>query len=325
MLNWKPFTGNSYDWDNITKQFKENDFRQSFAWGEHLKYIGWKVERKQLIKDNYTNLIQYSLKKKWPIIAVYITGIDSNNLKYLSLLIDDLKYEYRNYFMYIRFDSHNKKSCESLSSLKFLKFKKTIYSIRERHHSFVNLNNSHDEILKSTKQKWRYNLKKAQKKPVVIEVVDQIDPDEIWNLSKDLSNFKNIKNLYTYKELESYKKYLKEITLIVRAKNMKNQIVGYYICTIFNFNSFQIFNAVNKEGNSLLAGYATLMFIISELKKLGIQNLYLGELNKKRYPGNFQFKSSFNQKKFEVIGEYEYSSNLLIRLLFNFYLYIRNA
>ena len=74
-----------------------------------------------------------------------------------------------------------------------------------------------------------------------------------------------------------------------------------------------------------MAGYTILMYLHKSLKNINIEKLYLGELNRKRYPGNYQFKSGFNQKKVSVIGEYDYSKIKLIRIIFNLYLYLRNA
>jgi hypothetical protein len=324
MFEWKDFIGNEIEWETVLKQNPDYDFRQSYFWGNYLKDIGWSLQRKELTHDDRKILIQVIYKKFWPFVAIYLAGISKNEIKFLPSLIKHLKSKFKNHFMYVKFDSHNIENQTSLSELKSANFKKTIYSFRSRMHSVVNLNKSYDEILKNTKQKWRYNLKKALEKQLLIEKINNFDPDEIWKLSNELARLKGIKNLYSLNELKSYQKNLKEIALIVRAKNLNNEILGYYICIIHGNKAFQIFNAVNKNGNNLMAGYTILMFVIKKLKEKKIEKLYLGELNKKKYPGNFQFKSSFNQNSINIIGEYEYTNFYLFKLFLSIYLYIKN-
>ena len=57
------------------------------------------------------------------------------------------------------------------------------------------------------KAKWRYNYRKAQKK-VFIDTLEDIDPDEVFKLCKDLSKFKGIRHLYNLEELKEFKSKL---------------------------------------------------------------------------------------------------------------------
>ncbi len=326
MIEWNKYSGNEENWDTFIKKKSGGDFRQAYFWGNYLEEIGWNLRRVELIHNNErTTLIQYSYKKLWPVCAVYLNGLSENDIQFISSLIKEIEKEFCTYLIYFRFDSHDISSQKKIDELKKNGFKKSIYSLRNNEHSIFNLNKSTDEVLKNAKQKWRYNYNKALKKNVYLEVLENIDPDEIYKLTLDLSKFKKIRNLYSLHELIAYKKHLKENFFIIRAKDKNFNIVGYYICIMFNNKAYQVFNAVNKEGNQLMAGYTILMYLHKSLKNINIKELYLGELNKKRYPGNYQFKSGFNQKKVTVIGEYDYSKIKLIRIVFNLYLYLRNA
>ena len=174
------------------------------------------------------------------------------------------------------------------------------YKRRSNVHSVVDLILSKEEILKKSKQKWRYNYKKSLEKEVLLEVVNEININEIYSLVQELSKFKKIRNLYSLNEIKSLKKNFQSNLLIIRAKNKSSKVIGYYFCVIFKNKAYQIFNAVNKKGNSLMCGYRILIYLIDELKKRDIKELYLGELNKKRYP-EIQFKSGFNQDMIDVI------------------------
>lgn len=323
---WKKYSGNEKDWDNFIKLKSGGDFRQAFFWGKYIEQIGWKIRRMELSNNGVKiALIQYSFKKMWPVSAVYFNGLSVEDIQFIPSLIQEIQKELNLYMIYFRLDSHDIMNQNKIDELKKNGFRKATYSLRNNEHSVFDLNKNKDEVLKNAKQKWRYNYKKAIKKNIHLEVVQSINPSEIFKLSAELSKFKKIRNLYSMDELLAYQEHLKDNVLIVRAKDETLKVVGYYICIIFNNKAYQVFNAVNKTGNHLMAGYTVLIFLHDALRKLNIEFLYLGELNKKRYPGNYQFKSGFNQRKIQVIGEYDYSKVRFLKKMFNFYLYLKNA
>ena len=326
METWKKFSGTESDWDTFIKNKCGGDFRQAFFWGNYLEEIGWNTRRVELTRGNKRDaIIQYSFKKIWPVCAIYLNGLSQADVRFIPSLIREIKKDFPFHLLYIRFDSHDISTQNKIDELKKLGFRAALYTIRNKEHSIFNLEKNTEEVLKNTKQKWRYNYKKALKKNINLEIVENIEPEEIFKLSLELSKFKKIRSLYSLSELFAYQKHLKRNVFIVRAKDKNFKVVGYYICIIFNGKAYQVFNAVNKIGNQLMAGYRVLMYLHKTLKKNKIKELYLGELNKKRYPGNYQFKSGFNQKRIQVIGEYDYSEIKFVSIIFNLYLYLKNA
>ncbi|MDC3158657.1 peptidoglycan bridge formation glycyltransferase FemA/FemB family protein [Candidatus Pelagibacter sp.] len=326
MLESKNFIGNKNEWDKLTLKLNNNDFRQSFSWGEYLKSTGWNLER--LIFEYEGDIkftVQYTLKKFWPICIIYLPSGINGKSSYFYDFINEIKMKYKKYLLYIRVDIRTEKKDELLNEIKKIGFSKSIYSIRSREHMKVNLEDEIDIILKNTKQKWRYNYKKALKKNIKLERIKDLDPQEIYNLCKELSEFKSIRYLYQLKELKEFKKNLESYIECVRATDENLNILGYYVCIIHDNIAYQIFNAVNKNGNRLMAGYSILFEIIRNLKKKNIKELDLGELNQKRYPGNYQFKRGFNQRYYNVAGEYDWSSNIIIKYLINLYMLLTKA
>ena len=323
MIEWLKYSDDKSGWEKIIQNDKYCDFRQSYNWGQYLSDIGWEIKRYSIVEDgNVIGGIQYQLKIKWPLCAVYLTSIACNRVEIIKELINKIKKDYKYHIIYFRIDTHQKKDEALLLDFKKIGLFECKYKRRSNVHSVVDLNLSKEEILKKSKQKWRYNYKKSLEKEVFLEVVNEININEIYSLVQELSKFKKIRNLYSLNEIKSLKENFQTNLIIIKAKNKSTKVVGYYFCVIFKNKAYQIFNAVNKEGNSLMCGYQILIYLIDELKKRDIKKLYLGELNKKRYPGNFQFKSGFNQDVIDVIGEYEYSTLGIFRYMINFYLYI---
>ena len=326
MLKFEKFNGGKLEWNKYCENLGDNDFRQTFDWGEYLHSTGWNVERLIFKENNEVKFcVQYIYKKLWPIYTIYLpSGLIGDN-KYIEYFLNKIKKKYKNYFIYLRIDIRKETKEENLEKLLELGLTRTIYSIRSREHMKVFLKREINEILKNTKQKWRYNYRKALKKNIIIQTIVDINPNEIFDLCKDLSKFKKIRYLYNLNELQEFKNRLGNYIHCVRAIDNDSNVLGYYICIIYKDIAYQIFNAVNERGNKLMAGYTILFHVIESLKKKNIKELDIGEINKKRYPGNFQFKSSFNQKIFQVIGEYEWSSNIVLKYLINFYMYLIKA
>ena len=323
MIKWLKYSDDKSGWEKIIQNDKYCDFRQSYNWGQYLSDIGWEIKRYSIVEDgNVIGGIQYQLKTKWPICAVYITNIACNRVEIIKKLIEKISQDYKYHTIYFRIDTHQKKDSAMLNDFKKIGLFECKYKRRNNLHSVVDLSLSKDKILNKAKQKWRYNFRKSLKKDMILEVMDEIYTNEVYSIIKELSVLKKIRNLYNLKEIESLKKNFKDDLLIIRAKNKNNIVIGYYFCVIFNNKAYQIFNAINKEGNSLMCGYRTLIYLIDELKKRKIKKLYLGELNKNRYPGNFQFKSGFNQDVINTIGEYEYSRLGITKRIINIYLYL---
>jgi lipid II:glycine glycyltransferase (peptidoglycan interpeptide bridge formation enzyme) len=322
---WKPYNEGREKWNEFILS-SPNDFRQSFDWGEYLKFTGWKLNRIALYEDmKIIAAVQYTYRKMWPFLVIYLpSGISGNN-EYLKSFIKNIKKEYKLYFIYLRIDVRNKDNNSIISILKSLKFKQPIYSIRSRIHQFVSFKDDCDQILKNAKQKWRYNYRQAIKKDINLNVVDDINPEEIYHLSKELSKFKGIKHPYSYKQLEEFKKHLKKYAHIIRASDHNSKVIGYHICIIHNDMAYQVFNGVNADGNKLMAGYSILIFVIESLRKYELKYMDIGEINEKRYPGNYQFKRGFNQNYIKVVGEYEWASNVLFKYFINLYMYLINA
>ena len=326
MIIFEKFTGNKIEWNTFCENHGNNDFRQTYEWGEYLNSTGWNVERYKFVENEKTKFcIQYVYKKFWPVYIIYLpSGIIGDN-KYIKNFLLEIKKRYKNYFIYFRVDSRKELKIDNLEKLLKLGLKKTVYSIRSREHMRVFLDKEINEILESTKQKWRYNYRKALKKKVFIDTLEDIDPNEVFKLCKDLSKFKKIRYLYNLQELKEFKSKLGKSIHCVRATDSHSNVVGYYICIIYKDIAYQIFNAVNKKGNELMAGYTILFHVIKTLKEKKIKELDIGEINKDRYPGNFQFKKSFNQNIFKVVGEYEWASNIFLKYLINLYMYLIKA
>tara|TARA_Y100000768_G_C23986739_1_gene689350 strand:- start:2159 stop:3154 length:996 start_codon:yes stop_codon:yes gene_type:complete len=323
---WEEFTQSPEEWNERIEKNKGADFRQSFFWGDYLKELGWNVKR--LVNKNKKKTIsqiQVNYRIFWPFCAIYINGISRKSIQSLPSIIRYFDRKFYFCLKYYRIDSHDEIDNSTTWELNKILFKKTTYSLRSRQHTYMNINESFSNILEKAKHKWRYNFKKAAQNNINFFVEKNININEIYKISSQLSKFKNIKNLYKISELKAYEKYLSKNVYIIRAEDNEHNSLGYYICILFNSKAYQIFNAVNSKGNKLMVGYTILSFLYESLKDNKIDTLYMGELNKERYPGNYQFKSGLNQNKINIIGEYDYSKISMIKKLFNLFLYIKKA
>jgi len=209
MNEWEEFTENSEIWNKRIGEDKGADFRQCFFWGDYLGELGWNVKR--LIKKNKNKTIsqvQVNYKIFWPFCAIYINGISKVGIQSIPSIIRYFDRKFYFFLKYYRIDSHDEIDSSTARELNKILFKKTSYSLRAREHTYMNISGSFSNVVEKAKHKWRYNFKKAEKNNPIFILEKKINTDEIYKISTQLAQFKNIKNLYEYRELKAYEKYL---------------------------------------------------------------------------------------------------------------------
>ena len=125
MIIFEKFTGNKIEWNTFCENHGNNDFRQTYEWGEYLNSTGWNVERYKFVENEKTKFcIQYVYKKFWPVYIIYLpSGIIGDN-KYIKNFLLEIKKRYKNYFIYFRVDSRKELKIDNLEKLLKLGLKK---------------------------------------------------------------------------------------------------------------------------------------------------------------------------------------------------------
>lgn len=205
-----------------------------------------------------------------------------------------------------------------------LKLKKSFVDIQPPDSTFLDLTKSEDELLQNMHSKWRYNIRLAQKKGVVIKkyfgndekITEKIDT--FYSLTKETNaRDKNRSHAKAY--------YL---DLITRTKNQENipKITLYIaeheneeiasIITLFNKDeAVYLYGASSNKKRNLMPNHLLQWTAICDAKKYGskIYDFYgmSPEGKDENHPmhGLFMFKSNFGGEEIHRIGSWDFPLN----------------
>jgi hypothetical protein len=304
---------NKSDWDEIISKYNGH-IKQSYNWGELKQNAGWKCLRlKYSTKLQEKNkILQILYKKKFFFVFIYIAGnIINDDLNSNRDLLNFLKKKYRRKILYVRYhneDELDPKYCEILKRLGWKKpnFHKGQNSITKKNLS------CEQELMKSYKQKWRYNLKKSYESNFKISIERKISSEEIFNLSRKHENLKKAKKSYLHYDYQIYPllKYFKN-DLIIGKVLLNNQIIALRIFILYNNIAWNYMNINETKGIELNTGYRLLHDLTNEFLKMGVKKIFLGDLNNKQFPGKYQFNTGYEKNVTETNGEFIYSNSKL--------------
>jgi lipid II:glycine glycyltransferase (peptidoglycan interpeptide bridge formation enzyme) len=175
------FCKNREDWSSSLEQ--ENEFLQSFDWGEFKKDAGEEVIRIQVLeKDELKNQFQGILTDLKIVKYLYLPRIKFRNKEELEKVIDFLKKQ--------KIDFVRVESTENLpiSGLEVKKVKN-----RQPETTWVlDINKSEEDLLSTMHSKTRYNINLASRKGVQIK--ESEDVEIFWNLVRKTSERQSIKS-----------------------------------------------------------------------------------------------------------------------------------
>ncbi len=318
---WEVYNGTASEWNNFI--YKNNSqFRQLYEWGESKKKLGWHILR-VVKKKNDKILIcaQINIKKKFLFTLCYIPGGIVGDLKFLDKgFFRIIRNLFNNKFIYIRSDFVKLKNKSDEKNLENCSWSKPYYKMNNEIYISVDLTKTNQEILKEAKQKWRYHYKKSLSKELICELQVNNNANYIVNINEDLSRQNNVRNIYQFREVQSWIESLKDKLLVTTVFNKNKEILGVRSSVIVDKVAWHNFSGVNQKGRDSLAGYQLLFFMFDVCRSKGIKEINLGELNFESWPGPYRFKNGLKKSStiYAALGEWEWSNFILLKHIINF-------
>lgn len=189
----------------------------------------------------------------------------------------------------------------------------------------VNIFDNPEINFKNFNSKWRNQLRKALSYQPTFDFGSE---------EKLISDFVSL-----YNEMHKIKlfKYEKDVSLnnfLLLQKNMKkgfnilivrvnNVAVCGCVLYIIGSKAFYHLAASNHEGRNMLSSNAMIWFLINKLRELDVKKLDLVGIDPINNWGSYHFKKGIGGELIRYVGEWEMSSNSLIRILMNILLYTK--
>lgn len=304
---------NKTDWDEIISNYGGH-LKQSYNWGELKQNSGWKCLRLRYSTEfqEKNKILQILYKKRFFFVFIYIAGnIINDDFNSNKSLLNFLKKKFKRKIIYVRYHNEDELDQNYCEILKKLGWKKPKFYKSQNLITKKNLLTEED-LMRSYKQKWRYNLKKTHESNFKISIVRKISSEEILSLSRKHENLKKAKKSYLHYDYQIYPllKYFKDDLMIGKVL-LNNQIIALRIFILYNNIAWNYMNINEKKGIELKTGYRLLHDLSSEFLRMGIKKVFLGDLNNKQFPGKYQFNTGYEKKITETNGEFIYSNSKL--------------
>lgn len=158
-----------------------------------------------------------------------------------------------------------------------------------------------EEILKTFKSDARYSIRKAARKGVWIETVDnEADLKIIWNLYQDTAERAGF-NLYSYKYYQRVYRYLGGNTRVWIAYD-EDEPAGFLWAAHVQHVAIYLYGGSNDVGRRSLANYLLQWEAMRYYRALGVKQY---DLNGHVNDGVSSFKNKFAREQVEYIGTYD--------------------
>lgn len=182
-MDFTLFDGQSKDWDNWLLEHKNEEFLQSYAWGEFQSLEGRPVIR--IFGMNH-DTIEYQAQgfvHPLPFGLKYIYF--PHNLPFREEMDSFLDFLKKQGFVFARFEP-----IENFESKKYKK--KPTHHRQYQYTSIIDLSLKDEELSKTFHEKTRYNIRLAAKKGVIIK--NEKNPEVFWPLIKETYERDKIKS-----------------------------------------------------------------------------------------------------------------------------------
>ena len=335
-------------------------FLQSYEWGEFQKSVGREVRRlsgndwqAQFIENNLPCVDKlYWHCPRGPVLA---KGQEQMANSQIPEIIDAVKKSADKKVIFFRFGPewllgcHSERSEESLANasadklrdpsdivlgmtekeLKNIGFKQLPYDIEPSQTQILDITKTEDELLAQMHEKWRYNIRLAQKKGVEVKLSSSQDInfeqyfEEFYRLvSKGTSERKNIK----HHSKEYYKKQLainpsttlragsQQFKEILFVAEYEGKVIAANIVVIFGNKATYLHGATGSEHREVMAPHLLQWEQIkyaksqdcSEYDFWGIFNEHTLDRRGKSWEGFTRFKKGFGGQEVNYVGYWDY-------------------
>ncbi|MBD3376285.1 peptidoglycan bridge formation glycyltransferase FemA/FemB family protein [candidate division KSB1 bacterium] len=321
-------------WYDLLLHFDDASIYQTWAYGK----IRWGDANLQhcVIKDDKEVIaIAQICIKKLKYINMGIAYIPWGPLwrkKGASLNIDNLKFIFRalikeytlNRKLNLRirpneFESENNQVMNTILDMGFKKNKNS----KAYRTIIVDITPSIEEIRKNLNQKWRNQLKKAEKNGIE---VSKGTSNEMYKsflcIQKEMQNRKKYKPGVSYSEFQKIQNELPEKhKMKIMLGKYKNETICALISSSLGNTGIYLLGATSNSGLKYNGSNLLQWEMIKYLKENNIYFYDLGGINPEKNPGVYNFKKRLAGKKgrdIQHIGTYNYYSNKLNEIFLYF-------
>lgn len=302
-------------WDNFILS-NNGSFLQSWEWGEfqenygrkthHLAGDGWAVQFLEMKLPGLNKFYWYA--PRGPVMSKKIRGLEFQ--KVMQTFIGEVKRAAEPNVIFFRLGPEWNTGQGIEKNFRGLGFKQLFYDVEPSQTLILDISQTEDELLAGMHEKWRYNIRLAERKGVTIKDYQLPVPDDkfdaFWRLAEKTAKRQNVR----HHAKEYYRKQLaigSEIfkTILFTAEH-GGEIIAANILAIFNQRATYLHGASDNDSRALMAPHLLQWEQIREAQRRGCLEYDFWGIDERKYPGVTNFKKGFGGREISYVGHWDY-------------------
>jgi len=312
---WTQYSGTDDDWNQAISQIDNSTYLHGSQWSQHITNLGWECCRWHYQSGDQSAFIQGFLKRYPMSIGVlwfpdWIAGDYANSADAVDAITQSLSLR----LIYIRARSHYVSSQKELLNLQqvFTLVNKPFDTAMTMH---LDLSLSTEVLHQGLSKNWRRNLKRSNK--INYDIIEVNDVEVIATIYAELSTIKNVDSFFSKKEIASLMQAYRDQIILIGAKTDDGKIQAIRGAIIYQDRAIDIFAATNALARKHYLSYALCWDLLMRCKQCNCQHFDFNGVDLNNM-GVYNFKKGTGAELVKTLGEFEYSSNTVIKHLVNF-------
>jgi lipid II:glycine glycyltransferase (peptidoglycan interpeptide bridge formation enzyme) len=309
------------NWDNILYSHDDGNYFQADAWSMNKSESGWGTFRFIAYDENkqIVGCAQFQVRYfPFSSCIAWCQGgpIGDNSVINNNLLNLCLK-EFGCSHVYIRISPMRDYSKDFNKHLINHGWIIPKYRMTSGLSMILDLDKDEDILVSKLSKNWKRNLKRFKEDGLTIELWENPNIDEIINLYSRMVSYKKIKEQYSKENLTNLFKYLGDNILTYRCV-YNGDLIGIRAAIIYNDKGWDLLAATDQIARKKYVSYKLFWLLLMKCKDQSVKNYDLSGIDPISSSGVYNFKKGTGAVEVKYIGEWEWSTSYIMRLILNF-------
>lgn len=319
VIEWRewPEGEAAVQWDTSLVRFAEINVYQAYGWGEYKRRHGWRVVRGEVALDGIPVAMVQCLAREIRfarLAFLWIPGGPAGGESAWRCLAPALRTRYRGWSVCIRCNFARLGSSDGESVLGRSGWSPARVRVGHPVTFVLDLAPDADSRRASLRGNWRHNLKRGEERGVRSEVWPHSSPVEpLHAVYLEMSRTKNIPPEITLEDLRALREAFGPSLVLAAARGREGEVLGVRGFVRIGENARDIVAAVSGKGRKVYASYPLAWDLLEQARSRGVRLYDLGGADAARAPGVYNFKKGLGGREVEMVGEWEWTRNPVLR------------
>ena len=303
-------------WDSELSQFAGDSLYQSWGWGRYKLTRGWKPRYFRGEADGKVVAMLQGLVRMYPFRTVVawcpggpvgdLEACAPESMERLSNVMDARALYCRSSFLRV-------KAARDEEYLRANGWTRPRAAVGAGLTSVWDISQTEEQLLAGLNRNWRYSLRQAWKGDLVVDRLVDPSMGELSDLCRAMNASKGLSAVTRTSDVEALFGSLGERAVVYGCRNESGQLIAFHSCGIHGRRAWELIAATSEEGRRRGASFASLWALILHCRRLHITRYDLAGVDPINAPGVADFKRWTGAQDVEWLGEWEWSSNSLLR------------